>query len=142
MAGSATRCVPRSRRPSSRAWSTTSTTYAASAWSRSCRSRATRRSCSWWTCCAEAGLPGGYPAAPACHAFCGRRGGEIVRVLVVEDDPKVRDLLRRGLERQSFAVAVAADGTEALWRAGESGFDAIVLDVMLPDTDGFTVCGR
>jgi len=65
-----------------------------------------------------------------------------VRVLVVEDDPKVRDLLRRGLERQSFAVAVAADGTEALWRAGESGFDAIVLDVMLPDTDGFTVCGR
>jgi two-component system OmpR family response regulator len=65
-----------------------------------------------------------------------------VRVLVVEDDPKVRDLLRRGLGQQSFAVAVAADGTEALWHAREYDYDAIVLDVMLPDTDGFTVCDR
>jgi len=65
-----------------------------------------------------------------------------VRVLVVEDDPKVRGLLRRVLEQQSFAVAVAADGAEALWRAQESSFDAIVLDVMLPDTDGFTVCDQ
>jgi two-component system OmpR family response regulator len=65
-----------------------------------------------------------------------------VRVLVVEDDPKVRDLLRRGLGQQSFAVAVAADGAEALWHAREHDYDAIVLDVMLPDTDGFTVCDR
>ena len=63
-----------------------------------------------------------------------------MRVLVVEDDPKVRDLLRRGLEQQSFAVAVAADGAEALWQVRESNFDAIVLDVILPDADGFVVC--
>src|SRR5262245_55136329 len=63
-----------------------------------------------------------------------------MRVLVVEDDPKVRDLLRRGLEQQWFAVAVAADGAEALWQARESRFDAIVLDVILPDADGFAVC--
>jgi len=63
-----------------------------------------------------------------------------VRVLVVEDDSKVRNLLRRGLEQRSFAVAVAADGAEALWQARESSFDAIVLDVILPDADGFTVC--
>jgi two-component system OmpR family response regulator len=65
-----------------------------------------------------------------------------VRVLVVEDDPKVRNLLRRGLEQQSFAVAVAADGAEALWQVRESSFDAIVLDVILPDADGFAVCGE
>ena len=63
-----------------------------------------------------------------------------MRVLVVEDDSKVRNLLRRGLEQRSFAVAVAADGAEALWQARESSFDAIVLDVILPDADGFTVC--
>jgi two-component system OmpR family response regulator len=63
-----------------------------------------------------------------------------VRVLVVEDDSKVRDLLRRGLEQQSFAVAVAADGAEALWQVRESSFDAIVLDLILPDADGFAVC--
>ena len=65
-----------------------------------------------------------------------------MRVLVVEDDAKVRDLLRRGLELQCFAVDVVADGAEALWRAGEFSYDAIVLDLMLPDTDGFAICDQ
>ena len=65
-----------------------------------------------------------------------------MRVLVVEDDPKVRGLLRRGLEQQSFAVATAADGAEARWQVRESSFDAIVLDVILPDADGFAVCDK
>jgi two-component system, OmpR family, response regulator len=65
-----------------------------------------------------------------------------VRILVVEDDPKLRTLVRRGLEQQAFSVTVAADGTEALWNATEFDYDAIVLDVMLPDVDGFTVCEK
>jgi two-component system, OmpR family, response regulator len=63
-----------------------------------------------------------------------------MRVLVVEDDPKVRDLLRRGLQRERFTVTVAEDGAEALWQAREFAYDAVVLDLLLPDTDGFAVC--
>src|SRR3954452_17800453 len=65
-----------------------------------------------------------------------------VRVLVVEDDAKLGELLRRGLQRQTFAVCVVAEGGEALWQAQEFGYDAIVLDVLLPDVDGFEVCRR
>jgi two-component system OmpR family response regulator len=63
-----------------------------------------------------------------------------VRILVVEDEAKLRGLLQRGLQEAGFAVDVAADGGAALWRAQEFGYDAMVLDIMLPDTDGFAVC--
>lgn len=65
-----------------------------------------------------------------------------LRILVVEDDDKLRGLLRRGLQEATFAVDVEANGTDALWRAQEFGYDAMVLDVMLPDMDGFSVCQR
>jgi two-component system OmpR family response regulator len=65
-----------------------------------------------------------------------------LRILVVEDDDKLRGLLRRGLQEQAFAVDVESTGTDALWRVQEFGYDAVVLDVMLPDFDGFTVCRR
>src|SRR5205823_338181 len=48
---------------------------------------------------------------------------------------------RRGLEHEGYAVDVAADGEEALFQATENQYDAVVLDVMLPGTDGFEVCG-
>lgn len=63
-----------------------------------------------------------------------------MRILVVEDEAKLRGLLQQGLQERTFAVDVAADGQEALWRAGEFGYDAMILDVGLPDTDGFEVC--
>jgi two-component system OmpR family response regulator len=63
-----------------------------------------------------------------------------VRVLVVEDDPKMAGLLKRGLEREGYAVDVAADGREALWAAEEHDYRAIVLDAMIPGPDGFEVC--
>jgi DNA-binding response OmpR family regulator len=65
-----------------------------------------------------------------------------VRVLVVEDDAGMRDMLRRGLEEELFRVEAVGDGREAEPRAVEGAFDAIVLDVILPDLDGFTLCRR
>ena len=49
-------------------------------------------------------------------------------------------LLRRGFGENGYAVDVAANGADALWLATEAHFDAVVLDLMLPDMDGFKVC--
>jgi two-component system, OmpR family, response regulator len=65
-----------------------------------------------------------------------------MRVLVVEDEPRMAALLRRGLERRGHATDLATTGEEAAWMARSVGYEAIVLDVMLPDLDGFEVCGR
>jgi two-component system, OmpR family, response regulator len=62
-----------------------------------------------------------------------------VRLLVVEDEPKMADLLRRALEREGYAVDIAGNGTDALWAATETSYDAVVLDVMIPAPDGFSV---
>jgi two-component system OmpR family response regulator len=63
-----------------------------------------------------------------------------VRVLVVEDEAKMADLLARGLSEEGHAVDVAGRGEEALWMAPAATYDAIVLDVMLPGLDGFETC--
>jgi DNA-binding response OmpR family regulator len=63
-----------------------------------------------------------------------------VRVLVVEDEEGLAEGLRSGLEAEGFAVDVARDGPDGLWRARESRYDAIVLDLMLPGMNGFRVC--
>ncbi|HEY5273676.1 MAG TPA: response regulator transcription factor [Acidimicrobiales bacterium] len=65
-----------------------------------------------------------------------------MRVLVVEDDLRMAALLRRGLEEEGHVVDVRATGEGGLWLATEQPYDAVVLDVMLPDVDGFTVCRR
>ncbi|MTD45099.1 response regulator [Conexibacter sp. W3-3-2] len=65
-----------------------------------------------------------------------------MRVLVVEDDPRMADMLRRGLERAGMTIDLAATGADADWMARSATYDAIVLDVGLPDTDGFAVCAR
>src|SRR6476661_6105797 len=65
-----------------------------------------------------------------------------MRVLVVEDQPKMARLLRRGLQDEGFAADVAGAGEDALWMAGSTPYDAIVLDVMLPGIDGFETCRR
>jgi two-component system, OmpR family, response regulator len=63
-----------------------------------------------------------------------------VRVLIVEDEPKLASLLRKGLTAQGLAADVASHGDEAMYMATATAYDAITLDVMLPDTDGFTLC--
>jgi two-component system OmpR family response regulator len=65
-----------------------------------------------------------------------------MRVLVVEDEVRMAALLRRGLSEEGYAVDVAGDGPEAVWRATEFSYDAVVLDVLLPGIDGFEVCRR
>jgi two-component system OmpR family response regulator len=64
------------------------------------------------------------------------------RLLVVEDEPNIRELLATSLRYAGFDVATAANGTEALKVAGDHQPDLCVLDVMLPDMDGFTVTRR
>jgi two-component system response regulator MprA len=58
------------------------------------------------------------------------------RILVVDDDPSVRDSLRRSLEFNGYAVTVAGDGAEALASIGQASPDALVIDVMMPRLDG------
>ena len=65
-----------------------------------------------------------------------------MRVLVVEDEPKLGELLVRGLREERHAADLATDGESALWMARAVDYDAIVLDVMLPGADGFEVCRR
>jgi two-component system OmpR family response regulator len=65
-----------------------------------------------------------------------------MHVLVVEDEIRTAALLRRGLSEAGYSVDVAVDGPEAVWRASEFSYDAVVLDVMLPGYDGVEVCRR
>src|SRR5215216_1645938 len=65
-----------------------------------------------------------------------------VRVLVVEDDVPLAAAIRRALRAEGLAADVATRGEDALWMAGASEFDLIVLDLMLPGIDGFETCRR
>jgi two-component system OmpR family response regulator len=67
---------------------------------------------------------------------------EPVRLLIVEDEPATRGLLERGLKEELFSVEAVADAESATSRASADVYDAIVIDVMLPDHDGFTLCRR
>jgi len=58
---------------------------------------------------------------------------------LAEDQPKMAEHVRLGLTAEGYAVDVAADGEEALWLATENPYDALVLDVMMPSRDGFSV---
>ena len=63
-----------------------------------------------------------------------------MRILIVEDERKISAYVKRGLEEQGYAVDVAYTGGEALDWAAAAPYDAIILDVLLPEKDGFTVC--
>jgi two-component system OmpR family response regulator len=60
-----------------------------------------------------------------------------MRLLVVEDDSKLRALLKRGLEEEGYAVDAAKQAAEADWLGTETPYDAIIMDVALPDGNGF-----
>jgi two-component system, OmpR family, copper resistance phosphate regulon response regulator CusR len=63
-----------------------------------------------------------------------------VRVLLVEDEPRVASFIAKGLREQAYAVDVAGDGEQALYQAAVNVYDLVVLDVMLPRKSGHHVC--
>jgi two-component system, OmpR family, copper resistance phosphate regulon response regulator CusR len=65
-----------------------------------------------------------------------------MRILVVEDEPRMADLLRQGLTEEGHAVVVAQDGSAGLSFAEGQAFDLLLVDVMLPGVDGFTIVRR
>ena len=65
-----------------------------------------------------------------------------MRVLVVEDEPKMAGLIQRGLGKEGVVADLAASGEDALWMAQASEYDAVVLDLMLPGMSGFETCRR
>jgi len=69
-------------------------------------------------------------------------GSSSVRILVVEDDGLLADAVRRGLVAEGYAVDVAVDGVEGRWLAQENTYDAMILDVMLPQLAGDVLCAE
>lgn len=65
-----------------------------------------------------------------------------MRVLLVEDDPRIANFVAKGLRENTYAVDVATDGEAALYQSAINIYDAIILDVMLPIKDGFAVCSE
>lgn len=63
-----------------------------------------------------------------------------MRVLLVEDDERLVEVMKRGLQREGFVVDTASDGEEGSWAAQEIDYDAIILDLMLPKRNGYQVC--
>jgi heavy metal response regulator len=65
-----------------------------------------------------------------------------MRILVIEDEKKISDFIKRGLKEEGYAVDVGADGENGLFLARTNDYDLILLDLMLPKIDGITVCKK
>src|SRR5439155_26777356 len=63
----------------------------------------------------------------------------VMRILVIEDEPRILGFLARGLEAEGFAVAAARNGSEGLKRARRESYDLVLLDLLLPGLDGLSV---
>ena len=63
-----------------------------------------------------------------------------MRILLVEDEPRVAGFIAKGLREQTYAVDIARDGEQALYNAAVNEYDLVILDVMLPARDGHSVC--
>jgi len=63
-----------------------------------------------------------------------------MRILLVEDDARMANVIAKGLREHSYAVDTAQDGESGLYQASINDYDVIVLDVLLPQRDGFAVC--
>lgn len=66
----------------------------------------------------------------------------MANILIADDEPNIAALIRRYAEREGYAVTAVSDGRQAIEACREQEFDVIVMDVMMPDTDGFTACKK
>jgi two-component system copper resistance phosphate regulon response regulator CusR len=64
------------------------------------------------------------------------------KILLVEDDPQVCSIVKKGLEEENFAITIAMDGETGLNMAMTNAFDMVILDIMLPKLQGLEVCGK
>ena len=64
------------------------------------------------------------------------------KILIADDEPDIIELIKRSALREGYEVTAVSDGTQAIDACMKEDFDAIVLDVMMPDTDGFTACKK
>jgi two-component system OmpR family response regulator len=87
-------------------------------------------------------MPGAFPAPTQPIPRLGHQTGAMTHVLVVDDEESLRDLLDTSLRFEGFEVTTASTGSDALRRVAERPPDLVVLDVMLPDLDGFEVSRR
>src|SRR4030066_1822320 len=99
-----------------------------------------RASATWSRSCTRSSRPGrsdpGPPHLPV------PRHNHPVRLLVVEDEVRLAEALKRGLEAEGFEVDLAFDGKEGLALALGERYEAIVLDILLPGMNGFRVCAE
>ncbi|KAF2518166.1 response regulator transcription factor [Flavobacterium salilacus subsp. salilacus] len=65
-----------------------------------------------------------------------------MNILVVEDEPNLLSIIRKGLSEKNYEVSAALDGTTAMDMIGNNSFDVIVLDIMLPDINGIEICRK
>lgn len=65
-----------------------------------------------------------------------------MQILIVEDEEKIANFLRRGLIEDRYAADIAPDGEEALYKYDINEYDLIILDLMIPKVDGLTVCRK
>ncbi|HEY6540439.1 MAG TPA: response regulator, partial [Ktedonobacteraceae bacterium] len=63
-------------------------------------------------------------------------------ILVVDDEPNIREFVRRSLEKHGFKVKLASNGWEALAEFGQTTFILVILDIMMPQMNGLEVCSR
>src|SRR5216684_3974788 len=76
------------------------------------------------------------------HANMPRRAETSMNLLIVEDEKRMAELLRKGLEEEGHAVVCAADGIEGLEMSRAYDFDMIILDVMMPKLDGYELAKK
>ena len=66
----------------------------------------------------------------------------VAKILICDDEPDIVRLIARYAEREGYEVTQASDGREAIELCREKDYDLVIMDVMMPDTDGFTACKK